>query len=260
MTMKYNLHTHTQYCDGHATMEQMAQRACDDGFDTLGFTPHASVPDSVPSPVNMKAGDAALYAAECQRLKEKYRGRMKVLAGAEYDFLGKEVPFPEMPGLDYSIGSVHFIQSPLTGGMVDVDGRPHMFMPKLKKYFDNDIHWVCNEFFNATIAMIERGGFDILGHLDKIASNASAFRPGIDTTPGFRRRVNEVIDAAADCRIPAVEINTKFTDENGRLFPAPEYWKKLKGTGMKIYVNSDAHYPDKLNAGREYALKLLELI
>ena len=47
----YNLHTHTQFCDGHAPMEEFVTEAIALGFTHLGFTPHS--PISVESPVNM---------------------------------------------------------------------------------------------------------------------------------------------------------------------------------------------------------------
>ena len=49
--MKYlqNLHTHTTYCDGKNTAEEMVQKAIELGFRSLGFSGHAPMPDSIPA-------------------------------------------------------------------------------------------------------------------------------------------------------------------------------------------------------------------
>lgn len=35
----YNLHSHTQFCDGRASMEEMAAAAMAEGFSHWGFSP-----------------------------------------------------------------------------------------------------------------------------------------------------------------------------------------------------------------------------
>ena len=50
-TDRYNLHSHTQFCDGHAPMEAMARAASDCGMLHYGFSPHS--PICVESGANM---------------------------------------------------------------------------------------------------------------------------------------------------------------------------------------------------------------
>ena len=69
----YNLHTHTQYCDGHATIEEFVHEAIAQGFTHLGFTPHS--PISVESPVNMSRDDVQAYFDEIISVKEVPRGK-----------------------------------------------------------------------------------------------------------------------------------------------------------------------------------------
>ena len=42
----YNFHTHTQFCDGHACMEDFVTAAIATHFSHLGFTPHSPIPFS----------------------------------------------------------------------------------------------------------------------------------------------------------------------------------------------------------------------
>ena len=50
-TTNYNFHTHTQFCDGHANMEEFVTEAIAMGFQHLGFSPHSYIP--IESPCNM---------------------------------------------------------------------------------------------------------------------------------------------------------------------------------------------------------------
>ena len=70
----YNLHTHTQFCDGHATMEEFVTEAIAQGFTHLGFTPHS--PISVDSPCNMSRENVAQYFDEMKRLRDIYGDRI----------------------------------------------------------------------------------------------------------------------------------------------------------------------------------------
>ena len=80
--------------------------------------------------------------------------------------------------------------------------------------------------------------------------------PGIDSEGWYRSLVDNLISLIINSGI-TVEINTKAYDKSGVLFPSQELLPRLIAASVPIVVNSDAHYPDKVNAGREAALKLL---
>ena len=105
--------------------------------------------------------------------------------------------------------------------------------------------------------MIEAGGFDLIGHFDKIGHNGSHFHPGLEDEPFYRRRLLELTDAIIASGV-TVEINTKALAEHSRLFPSPSVWPILLKAGVPIVVNSDAHYPALINASRPEALAMLE--
>ena len=66
-TDRYNLHSHTQFCDGHAPMETMARAASDCGMLHYGFSPHS--PICVESGANMSHENVNAYLDEVNRLK-----------------------------------------------------------------------------------------------------------------------------------------------------------------------------------------------
>ena len=101
MVYKCNLHTHTQFCDGKCTMEQMTQDAIAKGFETLGFSPHALTPFD--QSYCMK--DYNAFKQEFLRLKQKYKDQINLLMGIEADAFGIN---PD-DNFDYTIGSVHYL-------------------------------------------------------------------------------------------------------------------------------------------------------
>lgn len=270
-TRAYNFHSHTQFCDGRADMARFVQAAVSEGIKHYGFTPHSPIP--LESACNMEFEKVNDYLAEFERLKEQYRGEIQLYSGMEIDFLGdmwgaSHSYFNDIP-LDYKISSIHFIPTADGSKLIDVDGRPEPFMEKMKKYFDNDIHYVVNTFFRQTNRMIEQGGFDIIGHFDKIGSNADYFQPGIEDEKWYKELLEETIHAIIRSGL-IVEINTKawlppvnsteaeIKTYKPRLFPSENTIRSLHSEGVTMLVNSDTHFPDRISAGREAAFEILD--
>jgi histidinol-phosphatase (PHP family) len=116
-----------------------------------------------------------------------------------------------------------------------------------------------NKFYDQSLEMVTRGGFDIIGHYDKIGNNASHFQHGIEQEDWYLDRVNQLTEAIIQSGV-AVEINTKARANHGRFFPSEIHWRKLLDAGVTILVNSDAHYHDLINASRDEAFKIIEQI
>ena len=256
---KYNLHSHTEFCDGRAQMIAFAQKAVELGFDLYGFSPHSPVP--IVSPCNMLKDNVSRYLQQVEEIRREYSGSGTLfLAGMEIDYLGKEWGptneyFDTIP-LDYRIGSVHFVPD-FTGEPVDVDGRYERFMQKMEQHFRGDIRYVVEKFYERSIAMVEQGGFDIIGHFDKIGDNASHFQPGIEDESWYQSLVHDLINKIIESKV-IVEINTKVYAERRRLFPAQRYWRELISAGVPIIVNSDAHVPSLIDASLEEVKRMVE--
>ena len=62
----YNFHSHTQFCDGRAVMEDFVKAAVELGFTDYGFSPHSPIPFA--SPCNMSHEAVKEYIAEFHRL------------------------------------------------------------------------------------------------------------------------------------------------------------------------------------------------
>ena len=256
---RYNLHSHSEFCDGKDSMETIAAAAAKDGFNVWGFTPHG--PISVESPCNMAPADMDLYRKETDRVKSMHSD-MTILCGLEADYINDEEGPSQIkagyPWLDYLIGSVHFIPTQ-KGIPVDIDGSPARFAERLKSEFDGDLEYVVRTFWKQTADMIENGGFDIIGHIDKVALNASSVSPEIEMTPWYRSLADKAIDLAIASG-KAVEINTKQRLSAGRFFPHPRYWARLSRAGVPMPINSDTHYASRVDESRADAARLLKAI
>lgn len=257
-TRRYNLHSHTQFCDGHAPMQKMVEGAIEAGLTHYGFSPHSPLP--IPSPCNMSAADVATYAIEVERLRALYGDRIRLYKSMEVDYLGPQWgPASDTVaayGLDYVIGSVHFVPSQ-DGHYVDTDGPAERFAGYVVTEFHSDLRYVVDTFFAQTIAMIDAGGLDIVGHFDKIGLNASFVQPGIEDEPWYGRHIRNVVDAIAAAGLTA-EINTKAYARRGRFFPASRWWPLLRKACVPVVVNSDAHDPTLTDASRDDAFNTLD--
>ena len=98
MPLLANFHTHTRFCDGSDTPEDVVRQALKLGFRHLGFSGHMD-PD-----IRM---DIQAYFAEIRRLQKEYADRIEILCGVELD----NVYDPHCADdAEYLIGSTHFLE------------------------------------------------------------------------------------------------------------------------------------------------------
>lgn len=254
---RYNFHTHTQFCDGHDTMEEIAAAAVGCGMRHVGFTPHSPIP--IASPCNMNVGDVTQYRAHVERLGQKYAGTCRFYTGMEIDFLGLDCnaasAFYKDLELDFCISSVHFIPSQ-SGEFIDIDGHADRFRRNMHEYFRDNIDYVVKTYFERSMEMLAIGGFDILGHLDKIGQNASSYSPGIEGTVGYNDLLETYLKEIVASGV-IVEVNTKARAEHGRFYPHERLWQTLLDCGVPLIINSDAHRAAAVDASRAEAVEIL---
>jgi histidinol-phosphatase (PHP family) len=162
--------------------------------------------------------------------------------------------------LDYRISSVHFLprKDPLAEeNMVCIDGSYQDFEEAVKLHYDGSIRRMTEHFFESSMYMVEAGGFDIVGHVDKIYMNASRY-PGFDMRAEWYRKVFfELLDFIAEKEL-IVEVNSKNKTGKGQTYPHISSYKELRKRRIPVVVNSDCHFPDLVNDGRNETLDLLK--
>lgn len=255
-----NYHSHCSFCDGRAPLEDFIQSAIAMGFTSYGISSHAPLP--FPTHWTMEKEDVQAYLDEANRLKQKYASQIEFYIGMEIDYLNEESNpaidyFRRMP-LDYRIGSVHMMES-AEGEIVDIDVSKEKFKELLSLHFAGDLKGLVNAYFDKLMRMVELGGFDIVGHADKMSYNAAYCQPDLLDQPWYNDRIRAYFGFIAE-RGLMVEINTKAYHTHGVFFPHQNYFPLLKELKIPVQVNSDAHFPDRINLNRPEAFQLLKSV
>ena len=252
-----NYHSHSTYCDGSAPLKDFVEEAIAQGFTSYGFSSHAPLPFS--TNWNMERDQVDNYLAECNDLVNRYKEQIELYVGLEIDYLTEDynpsIPFYMDLPLDYRIGSVHFIQLE-SGEYIDLDSGEEKFRENVESHFNGDYEEPVIRYFEAKSKMISAGGFDILGHCDKVSKNASACAKGICQSSFYGNILRNYLEhiAQSGCM---VEINSKAYDQRGMFFPNEEHFAMMRELEIPVVVNSDSHKPALINSGRTEALKAL---
>ncbi|MCD7976597.1 MAG: histidinol-phosphatase [Tannerellaceae bacterium] len=257
-----NYHSHCTFCDGRSGPEDFLKFAIAKGFRAYGFSSHSPLPFE--TFWNMSAGDVPEYLTEINRLKEKYEEQIEVYTGMEIDYLDESYNpsisyFRELP-LDYRIGSIHFlpVSSVLTEeNMVCIDGKFADMRKGIEKYFDGDVRKLVAQYFNSSMNMVESGGIDIVGHMDKVYMNSSRYEIFSPEADWYLRPFKDLLKLISEKGL-MVEINTKNMARKKETFPHLQFLPLLNEMKIPVIVNSDCHFPDLVNDGREEAFMLLK--
>jgi histidinol-phosphatase (PHP family) len=252
------LHTHTAYCDGQGTVEEYCAAAAAKGLSAVGFSAHA--PLAWDSGWHLPMGRFAAYCAEVNAAKERWAGRLDVYLGLEADYIeGSATPGQwnrETYGLDYVIGSVHYVPTP-KGALLEVDGSREAFRELVDGHFAGDAAAVARVYFECVEKMTLEGGFDILGHFDLVKKNNrdSAFfsfddpvyQKAAARTAAFVVQAHKIDGFAVEVNTGAIARGT-FPDT----YPSSAVLRLL--SGVPFIITTDAHRPDHLGAGYSKAI------
>lgn len=239
--MKYfDLHVHTEFCDGKSTAEEMVRAAIELGCPRIGLSTHA--PLSYPS-YGIKAERLPEYRAEIARLKAKYADRIEVLCGLEVDLYSP----PVGEGFDYLIGSCHSL-SPLgeDGRRTDVDGPLDRLKAAIDTHFGGDAYAACEDYF-AGVARLGWMRPDIIGHFDLIRKYNRGGALFDENHPRYlaaaRRAVDALLPLGARFEVNTGGIARGYRDTP---YPAAPILAYILSHGGRVILTGDAHRPENL--------------
>lgn len=253
-----NYHSHSLFCDGRADMETFVRFAISNHFSAYGFSSHAPLP--FPTAWTMSWDSWDDYYATFVRLRNDYSNLIELYLGLEIDYLNKDsnpasTCYQELP-LDYRIGSVHLLYNK-RNELVDIDASPEKFHAIIDTEFSGELDNVVSNYYESELEMMRLGGFDILGHADKVHFNSECYRKGFREEKWYVDLVHDFWNTVAHTNY-LVEVNTKAYPSHHVFYPDERYFPLLKSLGIPLVVNSDAHYPDLVNGGRMEALEALK--
>ena len=244
--MLSNFHTHTDFCDGKSTIDEIVLKAIEKGFDAIGFSGHAYT--DFDNSYCMQ--DTAGYIMEVRAASEKYKNKIQVYLGTEEDIFGEA----DRGLYDYIIGSSHYIKK--DGQFYDVDGSYETLKTCINAFGGDTIAYA-EAYFNTFCQYILRRKPDIVGHFDlieKFNSNKTLFDTNSDEYKEIVREAVKVI--AENCPGQIFEVNTgaMYRLKNDLIYPSSYIMECIKEYGMNVTINSDSHCVNSLDFGFETAL------
>jgi len=242
-----NFHTHTVFCDGKNTPEEMVLAAIEKGFTVLGFSGHSFFEPQ--KDFCMSKDSEKEYFRQVTELKEKYKDKITILCGIEQDIFSLE---PEYP-YDYRIGSVHNVLK--NGVYYEVDASPMSLKNTVDEVYGRDFDSFAEEYFSLVESVLEKTNADIIGHIDLISKYSE--QNGYKESARFLKIAEKTVKKLVSYERP-FEINTGAMSRKARSipYPSPEILKLIKKYGGNIIFSSDCHDKDYLDYGFCDAVKL----
>lgn len=239
-----NLHSHTIYCDGKNTVQEMVESAIDRGFTTLGFSGHGYyVKDSF----TMNEERETKYIQDVLKAKEQYKDQIHIYLGIEEELDGKQY---SKDTYDFVIGSMHTLH-------FSVDESKEIMQQEVDMYYDHDFLKYAKAFYEKVEKYAQREEADIIGHLDllmKFNEDESFCKFDDSQYLSYAYHTIDVLVKAGKI----FEINTGAMARGYRTKPYPHelLLRHIYEQGGKICINSDCHNKDFLDCGYDVAYRL----
>lgn len=242
-----NFHTHTVFCDGKNTPEEMVIAAIEKGFTSLGFSGHSFFEPE--ADISMSVETQKEYIRQILELKEQYKDKIKIFCGIEQDI------FSDKPQYDYEymIGSVHNLY--IDGVYVDIDLSPESAKANIDKYYGGDFETFAEHYFETVSKVIEVTNADIIGHVDLVSKFNEKL--GYTETERYLKAAEKAVKELVKYGKP-FEINTGAMARGAKSipYPSPKILKMIKENGGKIVFSSDCHNKDYLDYAFDKAVEL----
>ena len=238
-----NCHTHTVFCDGKNTPEEMAQAAFATGCTCLGFSVHS--PMSTAADWTIAPERLPAYTAEIRRLQQQFRGRLEILHGIELD---RNFAHVDPSEFDYIIGAVHQIVK--NGHVYDVDYTREMLKDCAEKEFGGDFLALAKHYYDDFAAFVCEVRPTIVAHFDLIEKFNEDQTLFSTNDPAYQKIATAAADRILDeCPDILFEVNTGAMYRCGKAqpYPAAPLLRYLREAGAKVIVTSDSHNTDSLD-------------
>ncbi|MBQ9747429.1 MAG: histidinol-phosphatase HisJ family protein [Clostridia bacterium] len=229
-----NLHTHSTYCDGKDKPEEMILSAIEQGFDSVGFSGHSYMFYSPSHSMSIEGTEE--YKREVRALKEKYRDKLDIFCGLEFDMYSEI----EMTGYDYVIGAAHYLK--IGDEYVGFDRTADVVEGIIRDYFGGDGMKYAKMYYETLSELPKYVKSDILGHIDLICKFAETHNFFDWESKEYNRYLLGAIDALTG-KIPFFEVNTGAVARGYRKTPYTTHamLKELKARGWGATISSDCH-------------------
>lgn len=248
MMLRANFHTHSTYCDGKNTLEEMVRSAIEKGMTAIGFSGHAYTPHD--GSFCMSQEGTKQYQAEIAALQAKYQDKIDIYCGLELDYFS----VADTKAFDYTIGSVHYV---LKDGIYhDVDLCEEQFIKSVDTCWGGDAVLFAVDYFKLVGEIVQKTDADIIGHFDLVTKFNEGGKLFDETDP----RYVAAWKAALEVLIPTgklFEVNTGAISRGWRTapYPAKPILREIAAMGGKVIITSDSHNKDTVDFGFAEAIE-----
>lgn len=258
----FSFHTHSDFCDGKAGIDQVCQSAIEQNLKAVGFSSHAPV--AFETAWAMHFHNLESYVGEIDKCKEKYKGQLAVYRSLETDFISHEhsIPFDtyrKLGQLDYIIGSVHLVHNPEEKSKLwFLDGPVENYERGLNECFKGDIRKAVKQYYRQIQEMVLTQKPDVIAHMDKVVMNNKG-RFFTESESWYQEVLEETLQVIAKAGV-IIEVNTRgiYRRKYHTWFPNEQVVRRCVELDIPLTVSVDAHHPDELTAGFEEAVSMLK--
>ena len=240
---KANFHTHSLFCDGSDSPEDIAAYAVRNGFTHLGFSGHMD-PD-----IHM---DIEAYYRCIRALQKEYAGQIDILRGVEIDGL---YPTDCLYDAEYRIGSTHFldVDAPIP---MSVDNTPQMLHDLCRGWFGGDYYALSKAYYELEANVYDRTKCTFVGHFDLIVRFNDRDHFLDESDPRYLKPALDAMEYLVSRGVP-FEINCGAVNRGRKNQPYPNQTllNALHQFGGRILITSDAHQKELLCGGFDAAVK-----
>lgn len=236
-----NYHTHSTYCDGKNTLEEMVLSAINKGFTELGFSGHA--PSSAYFSWESKLDKLNKYKSEVRELKEKYADKIKIFLGLEMDYFS---PIELAEGCDYTLGSVHTLFK--NGKYLEIDNSKQIQIDDVNEHYNGDFYAYIEDYYELMADIVTKTKCDIIGHFDLVTKFNELGDLFDIKHPRYQKAMQKALDALIKTRVP-FEINTGAISRGYRTesYPEKSILDCIGKAGIPLVINSDTHSVDTID-------------
>ena len=242
-----NFHTHSNYCDGKGDMVEYARKAEQLKMISLGFSFSSHAPLPFPCKWCMNTGNLDSYLNSISILQQK-SSSLQIYKGLEIDYIPHTIsPNTFKDKLDYTIGSIHFVEK-LPGEIPwEIDGTHSLFREGFEKIFNNNIRDTIGRYLELTRQMIMDACPTIVGHLDKIKIQNMDGTFFNEKDSWYQQEIKKTIDLIAESGA-IIEVNTRgiYQNKSTTTYPSPWVLDYINSKHIPITLSTDAHHPDDL--------------
>ena len=258
-----SLHTHTNFCDGRDNIETMCRTAFEKGLSAIGFSSHAPIEKAgLKTDWHMDEKRLEEYKNEVLAARRRWKGKIDVYLGLELEYIkglrtALDSDVKEL-GLDYIIGSIHYISSP-NGTLFTIDGSKDEMDKIIMEDFKGCGEAVINAYWDALEEMIALGGFEIVGHLDLIKKNNVNNCWFNMESKTCMKRLEGIAQAIASAGL-VVEANTGGITRGyfAETCPSPAFLSILNQYKAPVLITADAHNAGDIDGNYNIACQILQ--